>query len=77
MTKERFNYTKDKEGKGFVAQSVNLPGLIVQAKTLEGLKQGAKDVFQAYLKHLIDVSQKEEFINLVEVTEEEFLKTKE
>lgn len=68
---ERFNYIK--EGEWYIAKSVNLPGVITQAKTLDELKTKSFILFKAYINFINSNVESKNNIELKEITKKEFL----
>ena len=64
MYKERINYIKD--GKHYVGVPVNIRGVVIQADTLEELKEKGKSLCKSYLSFLSETIDQEEPFELHE-----------
>jgi predicted RNase H-like HicB family nuclease len=69
--KERINYTV--ENGIYVGQMIDIPGVIIQAKSFEELKIKAKIQAEMYIKFIQDTLKTDEPFEFVEVDEKTFL----
>lgn len=63
--KERINYTRD--GEWYCGQSVNIPGIILQAKSLKELNKKAKIAFRSWFKMYEELLEQDTPFKFVEL----------
>ena len=68
MDTEQINYVI--EDGTYIAQSVNLPALIIQAENIEDLKTQITKMFQVYIEYFQSIIKQAEPFNFVEVSGE-------